>query len=86
MPGADRIALDHLRSAVRADVGRTAMIYALPDLGAWVERSLARRGLRCSWRVTDDGELALLADEDATLGVLRTAIRTGRFDAAVGPA
>lgn len=74
----DRLALIRLRVAVRADVDRSAMIYAASDLATWIERCLERRGLRAT--VIADGEgLRVTAGDPASIALVRTAATTGSF-------
>ena len=75
----DRIALIRLRTAVREDFGRSAMIYAAADLATWIGRSLERRGLGVT--VTADGDGLVIQDGDAeALAAITRATATGSFD------
>ena len=74
----DRLALIRLRAAVRADVDRTAMIYAASDLAVWLERCLERRGLHVTVRADGDG-LRIVDGDPAAIAMVRSAAATGTF-------
>ena len=75
----DRIALIRLRTAVREDFGRSAMIYAAADLATWVGRSLEQRGLRAVVAAVGDGLVVQDGDAEALVAITR-ATTSGSFD------
>ncbi len=81
----DSVRLHYLRSAVRADFGRSAMIYTSPDLAAWIRRSLAARGHTVDVVADADGNLVFTGVDPAGWAIVERGFETTRFDASDGP-
>lgn len=76
----DSVRLHHLRTAVRADFGRSAMIYTNPDLAEWIRRSLARRGHTVDVVADADGNLVFTGVDAAAWEIVQRGYETTRFD------
>lgn len=76
----DSVRLHHLRTAVRADFGRSAMIYTSPDLAEWIRRSLARRGYAVDVVANAEGNLVFTGVDAAAWAIVERGYETTRFD------
>ena len=76
----DRVQLDRLRGAVRADTDRSAMIYADTDLVEWIRRSMTRRGWTVAIEAPPDGGVRVMGGDPEALVAIRRAMETARFD------
>jgi hypothetical protein len=75
----DRLGLLRLRAAVRADFGRSAMIYAASDLAAWIVRAMDGRGRRAVVTAAGEGIVVEESDPEALAAIERATI-SGSFD------
>jgi len=76
----DSVRLHYLRTAVRADFGRSAMIYSSPDLATWIRRSLANRGHTIDVVPDSDGNLIFTGLDAAAWAIVQRGFETTRFD------
>jgi hypothetical protein len=76
----DSVRLHYLRTAVRADFGRSAMIYSSPDLATWIRRSLADRGHTVDVVADSDGNLVFSGVDPAAWAIVQRGFETTRFD------
>ncbi len=75
----DSVRLHYLRSAVRKDFGRMAMIYTSPDLADWIRRSGARRGLALDVVADEAGNLVFTGLEPAALAMIERGLDATDF-------
>lgn len=76
----DGLRLYRLRGAVRADFGRMAMIYASPDLAAWIRKSISKRGGDVGVVADEAGNLVISGVDQDVWAMVQRALETTSFD------